>query len=163
MMGAGKSSLGRALAEASGRDFLDTDALLQQRLGRSISQIFQVYGEDAFREHETSLLQSLEPGPHVLSTGGGIVVRPENWTEMRRLGTTIYLEASLPVLVSRLERSKKKRPLLQVEDWESRIASLLEARRPLYQLADLRFPVDDMELQDGALRLLDRLTEEESC
>src|SRR5690349_9779443 len=99
MMGAGKSAVGRALAELSGREFVDTDLLLQQRLGRPISQLFAVYGEDAFRDHETSILRSLEPLPVVLATGGGIVVREENWSELRRLGTTIYLRATPETII----------------------------------------------------------------
>src|SRR5690349_9612051 len=103
MMGAGKSSVGRALAEASGRPFLDTDLMLQNRLGRPITQIFQVYGEETFRDHETSILRSLEPHPAIVSTGGGIVIREANWSEMKRLGLVIYLKARPETLISRLE------------------------------------------------------------
>src|SRR5580658_4293007 len=117
MMGAGKSSIGRLLAESTGRSFVDTDLILQQRLGRPISQIFQIYGEEAFRDHETSVLKGLEPSMSVISTGGGIVLRDENWAEFNRLGQTIFLDASIETLIGRLAVSKKKRPLLQVEDW----------------------------------------------
>src|SRR3954464_1775303 len=82
MMGAGKTSLGRSLAGLSGREHLDTDHLLQRRLGRPIPQLFNIYGEATFRDHETSILKGLEPGPSVISTGGGIVLRPVNWVEM---------------------------------------------------------------------------------
>ena len=107
MMGAGKSSVGRALAELSGREFVDTDILLQHRFGRPVHQIFEVYGEDAFRHHETSVLRSLEPSSIVLATGGGIVTRESNWSELGRLGATIYLNAGLSTLLSRLEASKE--------------------------------------------------------
>ena len=69
MMGAGKTSVGRALAERSGRPFRDTDLMLQTRFGRPVSQIFRVYGESTFRDHETSILRSLEPEACILSTG----------------------------------------------------------------------------------------------
>jgi len=157
MMGAGKSSLGRALAEATGRTFLDTDLLLQQRLGRPIPQIFQIYGEPTFRDHESSILRSLEPGPVVLATGGGIVLREGNWAEMRRLGTTIFLEACADTLIDRLAKSKKRRPLLQVEDWETRTRNLLEERMPLYQQADVRVCVDGAEMDEAAQRVLEAL------
>jgi shikimate kinase len=157
MMGAGKSSIGRALADASGRTFVDTDLLIQQRLGRPISQVFQVYGEDAFRCHETSVLRGLEPNRVVLATGGGIVLRPENWTEMRRLGPTIYLKASPETLIDRLEKSKKKRPLLEVEGWEDRLRTLLAARTPLYEQADVTVEVDDAQLDTGAEFVLQAL------
>lgn len=157
MMGAGKSSIGRALAELSGRQFVDTDQLLQQRLGRPIPQIFQIYGEETFRAHETSILRCLEPTPVVLATGGGIVTRPENWPELRRLGLTVFLDATPETLKDRLARSKKRRPLLQTEEWESRIDELLLDRLPLYRQADITVPVDDVDLEDGAQKVLNAI------
>jgi shikimate kinase len=150
MMGAGKSSVGRALSELSGREFADTDLMLQNRLGRPITQLFSIYGEDAFRDHETHILRGLEPGPYILSTGGGIVTRDENWGELRRLGVTIYLKASAETLIDRLARSKKRRPLLQTEEWPDRVRKLLESRTPLYEQADLTVCVDSSDLEAGA-------------
>lgn len=159
MMGAGKSSIGRTLADLAEREFLDTDLLLQVRLGRPVTQIFQIYGETTFRDHETSILRSLDPGPSVIATGGGIVLRPENWEEMRRLGVTIFLDASATILKDRLAKSKKKRPLLQVEDWEDRLETLLLDRLPLYRQADIVVPVDDVDLEEGAQRVLAAIRE----
>jgi shikimate kinase len=157
MMGAGKSSLGRALAELSGREFVDTDLILQNKLGRPVSQIFQIYGEEAFRDHESSILRNLEPGEFVVSTGGGSVIRSENWSEFRRLGTTIFLNAKFETLVSRLTLSKKKRPLLLGENWEDRARELLDSRLDLYKQADLTIHVDDMNLEIGAQALMDAI------
>ena len=154
MMGAGKTSVGRLLAEKTGRSFIDTDLLLQQRLGRPISQIFQIYGEEAFRDHETSVIRALEPGDTIISTGGGAVLRPENWVEFKRLGVTIYLDATLDTLIDRLTISKKKRPLLQVDNWEDRARALLESRSGLYRNADVLVPVDDVDIEFGADRVL---------
>lgn len=159
MMGAGKSSVGRALAELSGREFVDTDLLLQHRFGRPVHQIFSLYGEDAFRHHETSVLKSLTPSPIVLATGGGIVSREANWVELRRLGRTIYLDAGLDTLLRRLEASKKKRPLLQAEEWPERVQTLLEQRRPLYDRADLRIEVDSEDIRVLAGRVLQAIQE----
>lgn len=155
MMGAGKSSVGRALAEISGREFLDTDLLLQQRLGRPISQIFQVYGEEAFRDHETNLLKSLQPSASILSTGGGIILREENWEELERLGLTIYLQADLATLAERLENSKKRRPLLDVDDWEERLETLLLQRQNLYERAQLTVNVDNSDVESVAQKVLE--------
>lgn len=152
MMGAGKSSVGRALAELSGREFHDTDLLLQARFGRPVSQIFAVYGESTFRDHETSVLKGLEPNDVVLATGGGIVMRNCNWDEFRRLGTTIYLQAEFETLAERLSKSKKKRPLLECEDWQARLTSLLEARRELYEQADVTVSVDGIDVCEAAER-----------
>jgi shikimate kinase len=154
MMGAGKTSVGRVLAEQTGREFIDTDSLLQQRLGRSIPQIFQVYGEEAFRDHETSVLRSIPVSPAILSTGGGIVLRPDNWDEMRRIGAVIYLQVPFQILVARLESSKKKRPLLEVDDWQERLQSLLDIREPLYRQADIVVEIDSDDVQLAADRTL---------
>lgn len=148
MMGAGKSAVGRALALATSREFVDTDTMLQNRFGRPVEKIFEVYGESAFRDHETSILKSMEPGDCVVSTGGGIVVREANWGELKRLGHTLYLRARPETLIARLELSKKKRPLLQVEQWEERVEDLLESRRAAYGLADACVDVDDLSLDD---------------
>jgi len=162
MMGAGKSSLGRALAELTGREFIDTDLILQQRLGRPISQIFQIYGEQAFRDHESSVFRNIEAEGAIISTGGGAVIREENWSEFQRLGLTIFLDAKIETLVNRLAVSKKKRPLLQAEDWEDKAKSLLESRMDLYSRADIIVPVDDVDLQLGAERVLEAIRQYES-
>lgn len=157
MMGAGKTSIGRALAGLSGRRHIDTDHLLQRRLGRPIPQLFKIYGESTFRDHETSILKGLEPCQAVVSTGGGIVLRPANWEQMRRLGTTIYIEADLVHLLARLGSSKKRRPLLQFDNWQERVAELLEQRRPLYEQADLTIKVGEMCVDDVARAIFDRM------
>jgi len=153
-MGSGKSSVGRTLSEVSGRPFQDTDLMLQNKLGRSIPQIFQIYGEDAFREHETSILRALEPSEIVLATGGGIVCREENWAELRRLGTIVYLRASLQTLYERLDSSKKKRPLLADDSWRERLRTLLEARNGFYEQADRVVEVDEKSLEEVAEAIL---------
>ena len=154
MMGAGKSSIGRLLAERAGRDFADTDTLLVHRLGRPIPQIFRLYGESAFRDHETSVLRGLEPGSLVLATGGGTVLRTENWEELRRLGTTIYLQASLNTLTERLERTRYRRPLLLADDWHQRIEEIFRARETMYRQADLFVEVDGKSLDETTEAIL---------
>jgi len=153
MMGVGKSAVGRELAARTGREFLDTDQMLQNRLGRPIAQLFQVYGEVAFRDHENSLLRSLEPGPSILSTGGGIVIRPENWGELRRLGIVLYLKAGAEEIIQRLTMSKKRRPLLEVEDWRERLRLLLEEREPFYRQADLVVELGGEGIDEAAERV----------
>jgi shikimate kinase len=155
MMGAGKSSVGRALAELSGREFLDTDLAVQNRLGRPIPQIFQIYGESTFRDHETSVLRSISGSDLVLATGGGIVLRDENWTEFKRLGTTIYLKADTETLADRLSKSKKRRPLLECEGWEQRMRDIMDQRLELYERADVTVSVDNLEVEAVALRIIE--------
>ncbi len=159
MMGAGKSSVGRKLAELTGRPFVDTDHLIQERFLRPVSQIFRVYGEDAFRDHETSILAGLTDEPIVLSTGGGIVGREENWTHMRRIGCTIYLKSSPETLIGRLAESKKRRPLLETEDWQDTVREILSRREPLYDRADVHISLDEIAIEDAAHAILERLGE----
>lgn len=157
MMGVGKSTIGGLLAARTGRTHIDTDRTLVQKLGRPIPQLFQIFGETTFRDHETAVLKSLEPGPLVVSTGGGIVLRPQNWIEMRRLGVTIFLDVPLEILADRLAVSKKRRPLLEGEDRDSRIAAILEQRLPLYRQADITVTLGSGTAEDGANLVLDAL------
>lgn len=159
MMGAGKSSVGRALAELSGREFVDTDLLLQHRFGRPVHQIFDLYGEEAFRGHETSVLKGLAPCPVVLATGGGIVAREANWSELNRLGLTVFLDAPADTIIRRLESSKKKRPLLLNDAWPDRVRTLLDQRRPYYERADIRVAVDSEQVTEVAARVLRAIQE----
>lgn len=157
MMGAGKSTVGRKLAELLDVPFADTDTLLSYRLGRPIPKLFEFYGEEAFRGHETAILKSLEREPGVLATGGGTVKREENWDQFRRLGRTIFLDVSPEVLKARLSVSRKRRPLLETENWEATFDELYENRRELYERADIIFPIVSEALEDVAERLFEEL------
>lgn len=153
MMGAGKTTTGTLLAEAANRRFVDTDKLIEFRLGRPIPKIFELYGEPTFRDHETSIIRGLEPGADVVSTGGGAVLREQNWEHFRKIGTTVYLRATTEELIERLAVSKRKRPLLETEDWQGRLKAILESRKPLYEQADVVVDVD----QAGQSAIVERL------
>jgi shikimate kinase len=138
MMGAGKSAVGRPLAEALGYRFLDADQVLEQAAGRAIPAIFETDGEEGFRELETAVLDRIT-GWHslVVATGGGVVTRPVNWGHLRQ-GVVIWLDAPGELLLMRLQADPTPRPLLATEDPAARLETLLETRRPLYAQADLR-------------------------
>jgi len=140
MMGAGKSAVGRPLAEALGYRFLDADDALEQVAGRTIPEIFATDGEAGFRELETAVLGQIA-GWHslVVATGGGVVTRPENWGHMRQ-GVVVWLDAPAPLLLQRLRADSTPRPLLQTGDPGARLGELLAQRQPLYAQADLRVP-----------------------
>ncbi|MCP9892049.1 shikimate kinase [Cyanobium sp. Aljojuca 7D2] len=140
MMGAGKSAVGRPLAEALGYRFLDADDALQQVAGRTIPEIFASDGELGFRELETAVLGQIA-GWHslVVATGGGVVTRPENWGHMRQ-GVVVWLDAPAPLLLERLRADPTPRPLLQADDPGARLGELLAQRQPLYRQADLQVP-----------------------
>ena len=157
MMGCGKTTIGRMLAEELGVPFCDTDHLLQHRLGRPIHQLFELYGEETFRQHETRILKDLAREDRVLATGGGIVVRPENWIELERLGVTVFLDVAEATLIQRLRTAKKRRPLLETENWEERVHLLRATRLPLYSKAQVRVVLENDDFQSVVKQILERL------
>ncbi|MCP9851066.1 shikimate kinase [Cyanobium sp. Morenito 9A2] len=137
MMGAGKSAVGRPLAEALGYRFLDADTSLEQLAGCSIPELFEREQEAGFRELESAVLNRIA-GWHslVVATGGGVVMRPANWGQMQQ-GVVVWLDAPTERLLERLRADPTPRPLLAGPEPERRLRELLEARRPLYSQADL--------------------------
>ncbi len=134
-MGAGKTEVGRRLAERLGRPLIDTDALVVERDGRSVSDIFSEESETAFRakEAEAVVEAAAVPGA-VIATGGGVVLDPRNVEALRSSGQVIYLRASAAVAAARLG-SGEGRPLLEGTPLGNRIAQLIEDRQDLYRRA----------------------------
>ena len=132
-MGAGKTTIGKALAEKLSWDFIDTDAEIEKEQGRKISEIFETEGEQAFRDMETRLLKKLEKSEErfVLSIGGGMPVREENRELLRQIGTVVYLKATKEELVRRLS-GDTSRPLLHGGALEEKVAALMAARESIY-------------------------------
>ena len=146
-MGAGKSTIGPLLARSLGYAYLDLDEELSRAAGRSIPEIFALEGEDAFRALETRVLREIKPGSRlVVGTGGGVVVGSENWEIMRRLGTTVYLEAPEEVLFRRIGDGHG-RPLAQ-DGNRDHLRELFRRRAPLYAQADLVVTTADRTPQD---------------
>lgn len=138
LMGCGKTTVGKMLSKRTGMPLLDTDAIIEEQTGLSIPDIFREYGEAHFRSLETALLrylleQKIQPAP-IISTGGGIVVRPENREILRRLGFTVWLNVSVRTLLHRT-RLSTNRPLLQSPDRHAILSRLLSERRPFYREA----------------------------
>lgn len=138
LMGAGKTTIGRQLAQSLGKNFLDSDHEIEARTGVNIPLIFELEGEDGFREREAIVIDELTKRENiVLATGGGVVLREKNRQNLKQRGTVIYLQASVDQLLERT-RKDKNRPLLQTADPRARLNSLLDEREPLYlELADL--------------------------
>jgi shikimate kinase len=133
--GSGKTTIGRQLARRLGLPFLDSDQVIEQRLGCSIRAYFEREGEEAFRDLEQQVLDELsQQHQGVLSTGGGAVLREANRRHLHERGHVIYLRSS-PEDVYRRLRHDTVRPLLQVEDPLTRLRSLYEVRDPLYRAA----------------------------
>jgi shikimate kinase len=131
--GSGKSTVGRQLARRLGLPFLDSDQVIEQRIGCSIREFFEREGESAFRDLEQSVLDELTGADAgVVSTGGGAVLRPANRQHLHERSTTVYLH-SAPEDVFRRLRHDQNRPLLQVADPLSRLKELYLIRDPLYR------------------------------
>jgi shikimate kinase len=139
--GAGKSTVGRAVAEKLGRTFLDFDVELERREGKSISQIFGEKGEGYFRELEHSLTAEIaQMGGMVLSPGGGWITQPSVVALVRPPGRLIYLKTRPDTALKRLGPERATRPLLMRPDPLRELTQLLEQRRKAYEAAD--FVVD---------------------
>ncbi len=133
MMGAGKTTLGRALARRLGREFVDSDRVLVERTGVPVATIFEIEGEEGFRRRESGVLQELCARDRcVIATGGGVVLTEANRDLMRTSGTVVYLKARLESLWERT-RHDSTRPLLATPDPRARLAELLAEREPLYR------------------------------
>jgi shikimate kinase len=135
LMGVGKSSIGRRLALALDLPFRDADTEVETAAGRTISEIFETYGEQAFREGERKVIARLmDEGPFVLATGGGAVLRDANKQLLRERTQVIYLRVQPEEIFRRL-KNDNQRPLLQVDDPKLKIMQLFEERDPHYQAA----------------------------
>lgn len=133
MPGAGKSTVGRQVARQLGLDFVDSDAVLEERLQMPIGEWFGKHGEESFRDEEQAVLEELSTHRGmVLATGGGAVLRPSNRNALRSRCHVFYLRASAEELARRL-RHDTQRPLLQVSDPLARLRELYRERDPLYR------------------------------
>ena len=157
MMGSGKSSVGRHLAEALNYRFIDADTSLEQVAGRSIPEIFASEGESGFRALESAVLNQIASWHSlVVATGGGVVTQPANWGELHQ-GVVVWLDAPDAMLLQRLEADPTPRPLMEAEDRAERLAALLAERRPLYAQADLQILQDGRPPEQVAEQILEAL------
>ncbi len=137
LMGAGKSAIGKRLAEALGLPFFDADREIERAAGATIAEIFEKHGEAHFRAGEKRVIQRLlEAGPTVLATGGGAFLDPPTRALIRDRAISIWLRSPLPVLLARV-RGRSHRPLLNAGDPEEILARLSLERGPIYALADM--------------------------
>lgn len=159
LMGAGKTTIGRKLAQSLLLDFIDTDQFIEQRTGVSISHIFEVEGEIGFRKRESKLLAEISTGHQaVIATGGGIILRLENRRVMRKHGQVVYLRTPLNILWNRL-RDCNSRPLLQHPDPQAKLEQLMRERDPLYaDEADIIIEVNSDSANKTATKAYQLLT-----
>ena len=157
MMGSGKTSTGRPLAERLGYGFVDADAVIEQAAGCTIPEIFERDGEAGFRELESQVMSAIcQRHSLVVATGGGVVTQRKNWGLLHS-GIVIWLDVMRDQLLARLRADATERPLLQTPDPEAALDDLLAQRKPLYAEADLTVVIDQEDpatVADGILQLL---------
>ena len=147
-MGSGKTEVGKRLAKRLGYTFMDTDLLIEEKTGKSISDIFSKDGELFFRDIETLILTELSGiNEHVISTGGGIVTKKENILLLKKTGFIIWLKASPETILKRVG-SETHRPLLKVDNPLEKIKKLMSQREQSYSEADLTIDTDGLEVED---------------
>ncbi len=155
MMAVGKSTVGKQLAERLNCPFFDSDDEIERRAGASIPWIFDVEGEQGFRDREEQVIDELSLLPNiVLATGGGVVIRPANRQRLAERGLVIHLDSSIEKLVARTRRDRK-RPLLQSDNPEQVLRDLHVQRAPLYaQAAAHRIATDRRSASAVAKRIV---------
>lgn len=153
-MGTGKTTVGRMVAELLHYDFLDTDELIQNATGRTITDIFNRDGEPAFRALEQQVVQELSTRTRtVISTGGGLPTNPANLATLKTFALVICLWASPDKIWERVHM-QNHRPLLQDPDPRKKIRDLLAAREPFYRQADVLVNTDIRSVREVAMQIV---------
>lgn len=157
MMGTGKTTVGKVLSQQLNYRFFDTDILIERVIQKSINNLFAEDGEVFFRGLESQVLGELSAYTRsVIATGGGIVLRPVNWSYLRH-GIIIWLDAPIPLLLERLAEDDT-RPLLKTNELLLKLETLLIERKFLYQEADLRIPIEVDETPEAiATKILEHI------
>lgn len=158
-MGAGKSTVAAELARKSGLSLVELDAKIEEKAGISIREIFELSGEEKFRDLESSALRELYGKDKlVISTGGGILGRPQNRELVKGLGKTVYLRAPFLTLKNRLGFSRARPLVKEQPDWVA-LESLFLSRTPFYEMADLIIDTDNKKPVEIATEIIQLLME----
>ena len=160
MMGSGKSSIGPILAEILKYKYIDMDSLIEKLTKKTIDKIFSDEGEEYFRDLETQCLQEIIKLPSVVvSTGGGSVLKKENWGFFRQ-GIVVWLDINKEIVVGRLKYSKDNmRPLLK-ENIDIKYEEIFDTRKDIYAQADLRVEINNEGVKNVAEKILNALKKE---
>ena len=159
-MGAGKSTVGHHLSKEFGVPFFDTDHVIEDRTGATISWIFDVEGEEGFRQREHDVIDELTQQQGVIiATGGGAVLWPENRTIIKQRGLVVYLKVELEVQIERTKKDTRgRRPLLRQENRVETLVKLHQQRDPLYQeIADITISTDEGSINNAIKKIIEGL------
>jgi shikimate kinase len=154
LMGAGKTAVGKRVAARLGLGFIDADHEIEAAAGCTIPDIFERYGEPAFRDLERRVIARLMHDPvQVLSTGGGAFIDPQTREVVAEHGLSVWLKAELSVLAARTAK-RSNRPLLRQGDPKAVLEGLMERRYPIYALADMTVESRDGPVEETVDRVL---------
>ncbi len=158
-MGTGKSAVGRVLAERLKKGFVETDALIEKKAGKTVYAIFQEEGETSFREREIEAVKEVSSGKNqVITCGGGVVLNQINVDRLRQGSVIVLLTAVPETILRRTLADEHIRPLLQVPDKMPRIRELLKLRNPLYRrAADITVSTEKLDVDAVVNRIIGRL------
>ena len=157
-MGSGKTRVGKRLSQDLGLPFVDVDRVIVKKMGMTVKEIFDKFGEPFYRALETMTIKGLieEPARHVVSLGAGLPIQEQNQKYLKELGTIIYLKGSAATLKKRLENSSN--PLIEGEDREEKIKKLLKQRDPVYSgYADIEMITGDKPFEDLVSQLEEKI------
>ena len=159
IMGVGKSTIGKRLSQFLDIPFVDADKEIEKAAGMSVQDIFDQFGEDAFRSGEKKVIRRLlDEGQKILATGGGAFMNEATREEIQQSGVSVWLKADLDVLMKRVQR-RADRPLLKTADPEATMKALLDERNPVYALADVEIESRTVSRDVIASELVDLLAD----
>jgi len=162
-MGTGKTVVGKALAEKLNKKFVEMDALIEQKAGKPIPEVFQEDGEIAFRELEIEVAKEVSQGKNqVIACGGGVVLNKINIDRLKKESVIVYLTASPEAILKRTSSDGDKRPLLQASDKASVIRAMLSFRQPFYeQAADITIDTSQLDIDAVVEQIIIKAEENE--
>jgi len=158
-MGTGKTVVGKALAEKLGKEFIELDALIERKAGKTIPEIFQQDGEIAFRELEIEVAREVSQKRNVIiACGGGIVLNKINIDRLKKESLIVYLTASSEVILGRTSSDRNERPLLEATDKASEVRRLLRFRKPFYErAAEITIDTSKLDIDSVAGKIISKL------
>ncbi len=163
-MGAGKTEVGKIMAKKLGKQFVDLDTQIEQRVGKSVARIFGEDGEIAFREHEIEAAKEISQAENlVIACGGGIILNQISIERLKKQSIIIYLSAQPHLLLERTEGSGGLRPLLGKRGQAATINELLKFRRPFYErAADFKVDTSKLDIDAVVQKIIAALKKDES-
>jgi len=163
-MGTGKTAVGKTLAQRRGKEFVELDALIEQKAGKTIPEIFQQEGEVAFRELEIEVTKEVSRKKNVvIACGGGIVLNQINIDRLKKENLIVYLTASPEIILKRTSSDKNERPLLMANDRASQVKRLLQFREPFYErAADITIDTTNLDIDSVAEQIMAKVKADES-